>query len=189
MYLTDPNTLSVWALSRIFPRSQLLVAVAAAASVSTEGDLVPGHSGCPLCVTLFHAPGGFRWLRKSNAEKSQDLHAHLFLLRPAHFHIKEWSFSVFNRAEAILELQCIPVSCTNCVFWHCPNHITPPFPPSSFLNIPPLLRTLNKQLGNGGQRKLKWIFGTPDGVEETENWELFSVWLKWGLWSLITQEG
>lgn len=27
-----------------------------------------------------------------------------------HFHIKESSFSIFNRTEAILELQCIPLS-------------------------------------------------------------------------------
>lgn len=160
-----------WARPRIFPGSQLPTAVPTAASVSSKGGK-PGllHNGCPLCVILYRAPGGFfTGLEKARQKKKKSPKLiHTPFPSPfSSFPQQEWSFSVFNRGEVILELQHIPLSYTNCVFWLCPNHITPPFSPSFFLNIPRLLKTLNWQLGNGEQRKLKGIFGTPDYAEGT----------------------
>ena len=102
-----------WVLLRIFPGSQdltLPTAMAAAASVSYKGREIwgCGMTGVPSSIRLPFAPGGFHWLRKSSTEKkAQSLQVYLFLPLWAHFHIKELSFSIFNRAEAILEFQRI----------------------------------------------------------------------------------
>lgn len=175
MYLADPNIL--WLMlgpSQNFSRKP--TADCSGCSCSSQhwgrGTWFCGTMGVLYASRCTMHLGGFRWLRKSNAEKKPRAYTHTFSFSSQLISTSKNEVSVFNRAEAILELQRIPLSCTNCVFWHFPNHVSPlPFFPPSFLNIPPLLRTLHKQLGNGEQRKLKWIFGTPDGAEETQKTE------------------
>lgn len=172
MYLTDANTL--WLTlgsSQNFSRKPTAdrCAYSCFSQLKRRQTWSAAQRVSFMCHS-YRAPGGFfTGLEKARQKKKKSPKLiHTPFPSPfSSFPQQEWSFSVFNRGEVILELQHIPLSYTNCVFWLCPNHITPPFSPSFFLNILRLLKTLNWQLGNGEQRKLKGIFGTPDYAEGT----------------------